>query len=112
MMPTWGDPFDQAVYETGPAAVFTLDAEGELRLNAERTRDGWMRNTPPPGRVIAHFLLRDRATGWVQYVLATHPCLVVGHPRADVAEFPEQAAALDALAALGPVPLHTDHWPA
>ena len=108
----FSDPFDQAVAERGPPAMFTINADGELRLHPDRTRDAWQRcagevgpRTPP-----CHCLLRDQGTGWVQYVLVTSPLLVADHPRADAWRFGTEAAALDALAALGTVPVAQEGW--
>ena len=99
-------PFDAALAGEGPPSLFTVNARGELRLDPDRTRDGWNRCEPEiPDHETCHVLLRDRATGWVQYVLVTGRALVVDHPRADVRFFDDQASALVALAALGPLPL-------
>ena len=45
--------------------------------------------------------MRDGATGHVHYVLSTSPTLVLGHPRLQATPYPDQDAALAALAALG-----------
>ena len=41
-------PFDQALLEHGPAAFFVLDAQGRVRMDADRTRECWMLAVPPP----------------------------------------------------------------
>ena len=64
--------------------------------------------TPP--FEVCHCLYRDRATGFVQYVLVTSPALYADHPRADVRRFPDQASASAALAALGRPPLLRAGW--
>ena len=80
-----------------------MDSEGELGLDLFRTRDGWSRMPPDqcPPRELCHCLYRDRATGFVQYVLSTSPALYADHPRADVRRYPSQQAALEALSRLG-----------
>lgn len=98
-LPPFCDPFDAALAAAGPPAVFTVDADGRLRLDADRTRDAWSRLEGPPAREPAVFVLRDRATGWAQLVLVTSPALALGHPRAEATRYPAVAAALAALAA-------------
>lgn len=109
------DHFDRHLAEAGPPALFVLNAKDELRIAPDRTRDAWQRlpaapggGVRPPPYQVCHCLLRDRATGWVQYVLATAWELVQDHPRAEVERYPDQASALAALAALGPLPLRRD----
>lgn len=111
------DHFDARLAEAGLPALFVVNGNGELRLADDRTRDAWQRLPQddgglaiPPPRAVTHCLFRDRATGWVQYVLATSPALYADHPRADVREYPDQAAALQALAALGAIPLRRTPW--
>jgi hypothetical protein len=105
------DRFDEAVAAGGPPALFTVDARGQLRLDPNRTRDAWARAEGAPAPGTCHCLFRDRPTGWVQYVLATSPDLVLEHPRADVARYPDEAAALQALAGLGGLPVYRGEWP-
>ena len=104
------DPFDQLLVEQGPPAVFTVDSEGELQLDPMRTRDCWSRLPPAarPDHGLCHCLFRDRATGYVQYILVTSPALCETHPRADIRRYADQKAALDVLTSLGSPPiLHT-----
>lgn len=104
--------FDQSLAERGPPAIFTVDADGELRLSIDRTRE--VLEAAPPGPLPAewcHCLGRDRATGWVQYLLITSPALLPCVPRSDLRRFPTQDAAAAALAALGPLPLLPAPWP-
>lgn len=96
------DTFDQALAEQGPPAVFGLTADGELRLQPDRSREAW------DGRVSAelalqpcHCLYRDRATGFVQYLLVTSPALCADHPRADIWRYASEPEALAALARAG-----------
>ena len=103
--------FDQVLATSGTPAVFTIDAGGELRLSPGRTRDAWdqLSDTVRPGW--CHCLYRDRATGWVQYLLVTSPDLCRDHPRADIVRFADQASALAALDSLGRPPLCREAFP-
>jgi hypothetical protein len=105
------DPFDAAMAQAGPPAVFTLDHKGQLGLNPERTRDAWQQlgREPAPGTV--HALLRDRATGFVLYARLGSPELYADAPRADRALYPDEDAALAALRALGAPPVWRGPWP-
>lgn len=109
-LPAFCDPFDAAVAESGAPALFTVDADGRLRLDPDRTRDALARLPGPPAWVPTLALLRDRATGYVQLVLTSAPELVMGHPRADARLFADAAEALDALAALGRPPISRGDW--
>ena len=102
------DSFDALQAESGPPSVFTVDADGELWMDLTRTRDGWQRLETAPTYGVCHCLFRDRATGFVQYVLVTSPQLCREHPRADITRYPDQPAALAALAALGSPPIQRD----
>ena len=99
------DPFDGTIAAQGPPAVFTIDADGELRLAAMRSRNAWESVVAPPGLEACHCLFRDRATGWVQYILVTSPALYLDHPRAEIVRYPSQECALKALLALGTPPV-------
>ena len=102
------DPFDAIQAASGPPAVFTVDADGELKMDLMRTRDGWQRLDAVPDYGVCHCLFRDRATGFVQYVLVTSPQLCSDHPRADITRYPDQSTALSVLAALGSPPIQRD----
>jgi len=97
----WRSPFDEEMALRGPPAIFTVDAKGRLGVDEARTRETWCRVGVQPRRSECHCLFTDRATGWVQYVLVTSEDLCSDHPRADIEHFESEAAALDALAALG-----------
>lgn len=101
----FADPWDRALARSGPAALFTVGPRGQLRVAVNRTRDQGKRADASRPRRPCHCLFRDRATGWVQYVLATSPALVEAHPRADIVEYADQEAALAALSALGRPPV-------
>ena len=103
--------FDAAMLETGPPAVFTVDAKGQLGLDEWRTREHYGRLKGELLREICHCLYRDRATGFVQYVVVTSPQLCATHPRQDITRCRDQADALQTLAALGNPPLSSDPLP-
>ena len=109
----FGSSFDRRLAEVGPAALFTRDADGELRLSDDRTREAHelyaVDETPPLGW--RHCLYRDHQTGWVHYVLVTSPHLCQQHPRSDIARFDDQASALAALESLGRPPVWHGPWP-
>lgn len=113
MRADFGSSFDRRLAETGPAAVFTLDADGELRLSDDRTREAHalyaVQGSPPLGW--RHCLYRDRKTGWVHYALVTSPALCAAHPRSDVLQFDDQEAAFAVLEQLGRPPIWTGAWP-
>ena len=104
-LPPFCDAFDAALAEAGVPALFTVDHHGRLRLDADRSRDALARLPGVPAGEPALYLMRDRATGWVQLVLASAPGMVEGHPRADATRYPDARSALAALAALGPLPV-------
>jgi hypothetical protein len=91
-------PFDQALAEHGPAAVFLLDPEGLLRFDPTWTRDAWGRAPGPHAHGHTWLLCRDRASGFRFVVLVTSPTLIPEHPRLEVAPFADRAAAERALA--------------
>jgi hypothetical protein len=107
----FGNRFDQLLAESGLPAVFLVDADGELRLSLDRSREA-VEGLPgaDPGAPPRHLLLRDRATGYVVYAMLTGG-LPAAHPRADVEEHPDAPSALAALAALGPCPVWRGPWP-
>ena len=109
-LPAFCDPFDAALARSGAPALFTVDAEGLLRLDSDRTRDGLSRLTETPAWAPVLALMRDRATGYVQLVLVSAPELVRGHPRADARLFESAGEALAALRALGRPPIWRGAW--
>lgn len=109
-LPPFCDLFDAQVAALGALALFTVDADGRLRLDADRSRDALSRLEAPPLYAPCLALMRDRATGYVQLVLAGAPELVLGHPRAEALLFDTAADALAALEALGRPPLRREPW--
>ncbi len=107
----FGSEFDRTLAHHGPGVLFTQDADGELRLADDRTREAHALVAEPHTRSWCHCLYRDRATGFVQYLLVTSPELCRVHPRADIARFATQIAALDVLESLGVPPVVHGPWP-
>ena len=106
-MSEWRSPFDEVMAETGPPAVFTLDHGGRLGIDEARTRETWCRVGGPNDREVCHCLFRDRATGFVQYVLVTASNFYLDHPRADTVRYSSAKEALSALAQFGPMPIQS-----
>jgi hypothetical protein len=112
----YGTSFDRALATTLPA-IFLLDADGELRLSLDRTREAWDRLKLQRGPEVVprfaptHLLLRDRATGWVQYAYVGSIELIQGNSRADTLEFPNEQAAISALTQFGRPPIYRGEWP-
>lgn len=103
-------PFDEALARSGPAAVFLPDRDGELRFDADWTRDAWERAPGPHDTAWVWLLLRDRDTGFVNLLLVTSPTLIERHPRADVRAYPSAEAAIAARAAIGRPPVAREAW--
>lgn len=86
--------FDERCFHEGPAAIFTHDPRGNLRIDPERTREMWLVVPEPHAREAAVYLLRDATTG-VQMLLATNaPALVLAQPRGVVERQPDYDSAL------------------
>ena len=109
-MPTFSNPFDEALAQHGPAAVFLRDPEGAWRMESSWTRDAWGREPGPHAHGWTWLLLRDRATGFVQLVLATSPTLIPSHPRAEVRAYASLDEAEQARAAFGDPPVAGEPW--
>lgn len=103
-------PFDEALAQQGPAAIFQLDREGLLRFETTWTRDCWGRAPGPHAHGWTWLLARDRDSGFVQLILATSPTLLEQHPRQDLRVLPSREAAVEALAALGAPPIRPEPW--
>ena len=102
---------DRVIALEGPAAVFTLDARGQLQFDPARSRESWDRRESEM-KVHDHktciCLFRDRMTGWVQFVLVTSPELIREHPRADIRVFDSADDAVQTLQSLGSPPVVDD----
>ena len=92
--PEFASAFDERLFLEGPPAMFTLDPMGRLRVDPERTREGYLLIGSPQGRDPGHFVLTDRATGLRMYTLVSHSVLATCQPRADVRRFDDYALAL------------------
>lgn len=95
-MPEFASPFDAALADAGPPAIFTVDPQGRLRVDPERTREmvlelGHLPAGPP---VPGHYVLVDRATGLALYLFVTHPLLAERQPRGTAEACPDAATAL------------------
>ena len=100
----FSSPFDAALAESGPPAVFARNHDGEWKLSENLSRDAWGR-APSPPRDPGFALFRDRETGFVSLLYVTARALVAEHPRADSRFLDDEPAALAALAALGRPPV-------
>lgn len=86
--------FDERAFHDGPAAIFTPDPRGNLRIDPERTREMWLQLPEPHAREAAIYLLRDAVTG-VQMLLATNaPAFVLSQPRGVAERQPDYDTAL------------------
>ncbi len=102
--------FDEALFRQGVPAVFLRDREGRLRFDETWTRDAWGLAEGPHEPGTQWMLLRDRGTGYVQFVVATSPSLLRQHPRSDVRRFGSMEEALEALASFGHPALCSEPW--
>ena len=103
-------PFDEALAQSGPAAVFLLGRKGTLRLNENWSRDVWERAPGPHEHGFCWIAFRDHGTGWVQLLLVTSPTLLQEHPKGDVCSFETREEAEAFIAGFGQPPLCKDPW--
>ncbi len=97
--------FDERAFLDGPAALFTPDPRGNLRVDPERSREMWLLVPEPHSREPGVFVLTDSATG-VQMVLATNACaLALAQPRGAVERQPDYDTALARVRSQWPVAL-------
>ena len=80
----FASPWDAAMATSGVPCIFTLDPRGELRVDPERTREGWLVVGDPGPPVPSDFVLTDAATGVRMYLFVTHPALAAMQPRGEV----------------------------
>lgn len=92
--PPFASEWDEALARTGPPAIFTLDPEGKLRVDPERTREIYLQQPAMLGRIAGHYVLTDRATGLRLYLFVTHAALAERQPRGEVVAYPDAASAL------------------
>jgi hypothetical protein len=118
---TFCSSFDETLARHGPPAVFLFDPEGQLRFDAEWTRDAWSRAPEQPrhepfelpataSRMACWVLARDRDSGWVSLVLVTSPELLAHHPRLDLRRVSDVAEGRAVRASLGAVPVAKGAW--
>lgn len=103
-------PFDEALAQAGPAAVFLPDPEGSLRFHASWTRDAWGRAPGPHVVGWSWQLFRDKGNGFVQLALVTSPTLIQEHPRLDVRAYATREEAVAAREVFGSPPLANEPW--
>lgn len=103
-------PFDEQLAKSGPPAVFLYDRHGDLRFDAQWTRDAYGRIDAHPEGAPCWVLLRDTATGFVQQLYITAEGLMPSHPRGEMRRFAVEAEATAAREALGPIPLRPEAW--
>ena len=103
-------PFDEALAQSGPPALFLPDRDGLFRFDPEWTRDAWERLTVAPAFARCWVLVRDRDTGFINLVLSTSPALLEVHPRADTRTFLDEAEARAALEHYGRPAVAREGW--
>ncbi len=108
-MTAFKTPFDEAMADVGPPAVFVRDPAGSWKLEATWTRDAWGR-VPAPVRERVHAVLRDRATGMLVPILATGAGLFDDHPRLEVRTFQDEAAMWAFYVGAGSPPIDRSPW--
>lgn len=94
-MRSFASEWDEALAAAGPPSIFTLDPEGKLRVDPERTREIFLLDPTLAGRDPGHWVLTDRRTGLRLYLYVTHPALAQRQPRGDVQQFPDADSAIE-----------------
>lgn len=94
-MRSFASEWDEALAAAGPPAIFTLDPEGKLRVDPERTREIFLVDRSLSGHDPGHWVLTDRRTGLRLYLYVTHPALARLQPRGDVEQFGDAASAIE-----------------
>lgn len=97
------DPFDEGVAYHGPGAFFSLNHEGELQLEIQKSRDLWRQHldTTEEARKQLdwqHCVIVDSKTSWPYYALITSAILCRHYRQGSIACFSSYDAALQALA--------------
>lgn len=93
-MPDFASGWDSALAAEGPPAIFTLDREGRLRVDPERTREVLLLGPLTGPREAAHYVLTDTVTGVRMYLFVSHPQLAERQPRGTAERFPDGASAV------------------
>jgi hypothetical protein len=109
-MATFCSAYDEHLAHHGPAGVFLPDREGELRFDAEWSRNAWESSEGPHAHGFTWTLLRDRDTGFVMLALATSPTVLTEHARMDVRACHDEAEARAVRAGFGNPPLCSTPW--
>ncbi len=95
-------PFDRALAENGPPAVFQLNRDGEWRFEPEWTRDVWERSPGPHRKGTVFVVLRDSDTAFLSLLMVTSPDLLTSHPRGEVRTYADFESARSARETIGP----------
>lgn len=93
-MVEFASPWDEQLYNSAVPGLFTLDPAGRLRVDPERTREGYLLIGTPEKHDPGHWVFTDRVTKLRLYALVTHPALAECQPRADVVRYAEAEAAM------------------
>ena len=96
------DPFDEGVARHGPGAFFTLNHEGELQLEVQKSRDLWRQHLDASFEertkiAWQHCILTDTKTGWPYYALISSPVLCRHYRQANLECFLSYEEALQTL---------------
>lgn len=103
-------PFDAALAERGPPAVFLLDREGDWRFAPNWTRDAWNVSGDDGERGTRWVLARDHDSGFIQFLLCTGVDLLREHVRHDLRHYATETEAREARAAFGSPPICEVPW--
>lgn len=97
--PPFASEYDARIAAEGPPSLFTMDPSGKLRVDPERTREGYLLMGSPEGREPAHYVLTDTVTGLRLYLFVTHPVLATCQPRGAVVRYADAQSAIAEVAA-------------
>jgi hypothetical protein len=93
-MPEFASPWDEALAASGLPALFTLDPEGKLRVDPERTREIYLLGPVEGPGELGHYVLTDARTRLRLYLFVTHPVLAERQPRGTVVRHPDAGSAI------------------
>lgn len=96
------DPFDEGVARCGPGAFFTLNYEGELQLEIQKSRDLWRQHLDVSFEERAkiswqHCIITDSKTKWSYYALISSPILCRHYRQGSIECFSSYEEALEIL---------------